>query len=124
MDQDKKIKLFNSYFCPSSTISLLYWVNHSKSLNIDVRLTYFDHTSTIQGLLNKDDSVTIHQKNIQTLATLMYKVKNSIAAVIVSELFSLSSVPYNLRSGSRFQQPCVNTVWNGLKAVSYLGLKI
>ena len=41
----------------------------------------------------------------------MYKVKNNIVSLISSDLFPLSSVPYNLRSGSRFQQRFVNTVW-------------
>ena len=48
----------------------------------------------------------------------MYKVKNNIVLVIVTELFSLSSVPYNLRGHSRCQQS-VNTVWNELETVSY-----
>ena len=107
-------------------------MNHSRSLNNKInklheralRLIYCDHTSTFEELLDKDDSVTIHQKNIQALATLMYKVRNNIAPAVVSSLFSLSNAPYNLRSGSRFQQPPVNTVWNGLETVSCLGPKI
>ena len=39
--------------------------------------------------------MTIHQKNIEALATMMYKVINNIALTIVSEFFSFSNVNYN-----------------------------
>ena len=56
----------------------------------------------LQELLQRNNSVTIHQKNIQTLALMMYKVVNKIAPTIVSELFSFSNVNYSLRIGSQF----------------------
>ena len=45
---------------------------------------YCDHSSNFQELLQRDNSVTIHQKNIQALAIMMYKVVNNIAPTIVS----------------------------------------
>ena len=53
--------------------------------------------------------MTITEKNIQALATMMYKVVNNIAPTIVSELFSFSNVNDSLRSGSQFHQPSANT---------------
>ena len=55
---------------------------------------------------------------------MMYKVVNNIAPTIVPELFSFSNINYNLSRGSQFHQPSANTVWNGQKAISYLGPKI
>ena len=54
----------------------------------------------------------------------MYKVANIIAPTIVSELFSFSNINYDLRRGSPFHQPSVNTVWNGQETISHLGPKI
>ena len=68
--------------------------------------------------------MTIHQKNIQALPILTYKVTNNIASTIVSELLSFSNINYNTRSGSQFHQPSTNTVWNGSETISYLGPKI
>ena len=85
---------------------------------------YCDHSSDFQELLQRDNSVIIHQKNIQALVIIMYKVVNNIAPTIVSELFPFSNVNYNLRSGSQFHQPSANTVWNGQETISYLGPKI
>ena len=81
-------------------------------------------SSTFQELLQRDNSVTMHQKNIQALAILMYKITNNIAPTIVSELFPFSNINYSLSSGSQFHQPSANTVWNGLETISYLGQKI
>ena len=63
----------------------------------------------------------MHQKNIQALAILMYKVVNNIVPSTVTEIFSFSNVNYNLRSGSQFHQPSANTVWNGQETISNLG---
>ena len=76
-------------------------MNHNKSINKKInklderalRLIYCDHSSNLQELLQRDNSVTIHQKNIQALAIMMYKVVNNIAPTI--ELFSFSNVNYS-----------------------------
>ena len=107
-------------------------MSHNKSINKKInnlheralRLTYCDHSSNFQELLQRNNSVTIHQKNIQALAIMMHKVVNKIAPTIVSELFSFSNVNYSLRSGSQFHQPSANTLWNGQETVSYLRSKI
>ena len=120
MDDDKRKILFNSYFLSQFNYCTLIWINHNKSINKTInnlhesalRLIYCDHSSNFQELLQRDNSVTTHQKTIQALAIMMYKVVNNIAPAIVSELFSFSNVNYSLRSDSQFHQPYANTVWN------------
>ena len=87
-------------------------------------MVYCDHSSNFQELLQRDNSVTMYQKNIQALVIMMYKVVNNIAPTIVSDLFSFSNVNYSLRSGPQFHQPSANTVWNVQETISYLGPKI
>ena len=132
MDEDKSRILFNSSFLSQCNYCPLIWMNHNKSINRKIndlheralRLICCDHSSIFQELLQRENSVTIYQKNIQVLAIMMYKIVNNIAPTIVSELFSFSNVSYSLRSGSQFHQPSANTVWNGQEAISYLGPKI
>ena len=62
-------------YCP------LIWMFHSRRLNnkinsvheITLRITYQDRISTFQELLNKDNSVSIHYRNLQALATEMFE---------------------------------------------------
>ena len=46
-----------------------------------------DYISTFENLLNQDGSVSIHNKNLQTLAIEMFKVANGMSPNIVSEIF-------------------------------------
>ena len=110
IDEDKRRILFNSYFSSQFNYCPLIRMDHNKSINKKInnlhegalRLIYCDHLSNFQELLQRDDSVTIRQKNTQALAIMKTKVVNNIAPTIVSELFSFSNVNYNLRSGCQF----------------------
>ena len=84
-------------------------MNHKKSINKKVnnlhervlRSIYCDHSSNFQEIIQRHNFVTIHQKIIQALASMMYKVVNNIVPTIISELFFFPNVNYILRSGSR-----------------------
>ena len=52
--------------------------------------------STFEKLLEKDNSVTIHVKNLRILATELYKTKENLAVPIVHEVFEQRNVQYNL----------------------------
>ena len=63
-------------YCP------LMWMFHSRHLNNHInrlherslRIVYRDRNATFQTLLEMDNSVTIHHRNLQVLATEIYKV--------------------------------------------------
>ena len=128
MNQDKRRILFDSYFLSQFNYCPLIWMNHNKSINKKInnlheralRLIYCDHSSTLQELFQRDNSLTIHQTNSEALAIMMYKVVSNITPIIVSELFSFSNINYSLGSGSQFHQPSSNTVWNGEETILYL----
>ena len=44
--------------------------------------------SSYEGLLTKDDSVSIHHRNIQALTTELYKIKNGLSPEIFPETFA------------------------------------
>ena len=56
---------------------------HEKCLHI----VYSDKTSSFEELLDKDGSVTIHTRNLQVLATEMYKVYRNLSPTIVAQIF-------------------------------------
>ena len=70
---------------------------HSRQLNNRInkiretalRLVYKDNKLTFDDLLKLDNSVTIHQRNLQILATEIFKVKNSLAPEIITEIFEI-----------------------------------
>ena len=90
-----------------------------------LRIIYCDKQSSFEELLEKDSSVSIHERNIQILATEMYKVSKGMSPPQITELFTRRDEhPYNLRHNAEFLQPLVNSVRCGTKSISYLGPKI
>ena len=120
-------------FIESQFVNLSYWIsvcdktsdnriNHLHELAL--RTVYNDNVSTFEKLLEKDNSVTIHVKNLRILATELYKTKENLAAPIMHEIFEQRNIQYNLRSQTDFQLGSVKTVNCGLRALRYLGPKI
>ena len=98
-------------------------MNHSRSLNNRIntlherglRLVYNDFTFSFTELLQKDNSVTIYQKNLQNLAIEMFKAKHKLAPEIETEIFRLKTRSFNTRDKSLFQRTNVKTATYGLK---------
>ena len=70
-------------------------------------------------LLERYSSVSIHDRNIQCLATEMYKVSNGLSPPIVSNIFKQKDCqPYNLRLDSQFSRPLVRSVFHETQSIS------
>ena len=79
---------------------------------------YLDYTSSFEELLEKDNSVTIHTRNLQCLAIEMFKVCKGIGPEIVKDLFQFD---LNKRSDRTFFRPNVKNVYTGLNTIRYFG---
>ena len=112
-------------YCP------LVWMCHSRGLNNRInkiqekalRIVYNDHISTFEELLDQDNSVTIHNRNIQLLAIEIYKVVNGISPEIMKEIFQLKE-SRNYHTRFPFKSYNVKTVSYGTETLSFLGPKI
>ena len=73
------------------SVWILVRVFHSRKINNRMnslhqralRVAYRDYITTFSKLLSKDKSVTIHQRNLQLLATEVFKIKNELIPEIV-----------------------------------------
>ena len=87
-----------------------------------LRLVYNDYNSIFKELLDKDNSVCIHHRNLQYLAIEMFKVKNNLSPQFMQELFTYIGDGHRTRAGSdRFLRPNVATVNNGEKSLRNFG---
>ena len=75
-----------------------------------LRIVYRDKTSNFTELLQKENAVTVHQRNLRVVATEVYKVKMDLTPQLIKELFPLSTHAYNLRSTYEFKLKNVKTV--------------
>ena len=86
---------------------------HKRSL----RLVYQLEDENFEDLLIKDNSWTIHESNIQTLLTEIYKSLNHISPIIMQEFFDLKVTPYSLRNNNLL----TNTLRFGTHALCFKG---
>ena len=90
-----------------------------------LRIIYNEKTSTFNELLEKDNSVSIHYRDIQALAIEMHKVATGMSPVIMNEIFQLTEEPhYNLRCVSKFVIQPIHIIYHFSEPASYLGPKI
>ena len=108
-------------YCP------LVWMFHSRSINNKrnriherpIRITYNNKSSSFQDLLDKDNSVTIHHRNIRTLA-----IETFFSPPLLNEVFVERNCNYNLRGNNFLNRRRVNSVRYGAESVSFLAPKI
>ena len=106
MDQKKRRIIISVYinsqfsYCPVIRMMHIRIMNkkisriHEKAF----RIVYQDDTSTFEELLSKDNSIKIHMRNLQILATEMFKVKSEIAPPLLEEVFQIVNPNYHLRN--------------------------
>ena len=133
MDPLKRRLLVNAFFTSHFNYCPLNWMFHSRKLNNKInrlherclRLIYSDRGSSYEELLDKDNSVPIHQKNLQKLAIEMFKTYTGMTPQIMNEVFPRNyTLNYNLRRHPEFASRAINTVHYGSESLSFLGPKI
>ena len=62
-----------------------------------VLIAYSEKTSSFEKLLEKDESITTHTTNFETLATAMFKVYKNLSPAIITDLLHGRQNNYNLR---------------------------
>ena len=93
---------------------------HQRPLSV----VYGDFITTFSKLLITDRSVTIHQRNLQLLATEFFKIKNELNPEILQEKFTFKNVDNNLRNNASLKISNLKTVYYGTKSLTNLGAKI
>ena len=133
MNVSKKRILMNAFFKSQFSYCPLIWMCHSRANNNKInrlherclRIVFSDKQSSFETLLEKDSSVSIHNRNLQILATEMYKIKNNLSPPIIADLFEQRNEQhYNLRNWAQFSPPAIRTVYHGSESITFLGPKI
>ena len=113
-------------YCP------LIWMCHNRYIHSMInniheralRIVYKDNISSFAVLLEKSGSISIHHKNLQILATEIYKALNNLSSTLMSDLFMLKETKYSLRNESALVSTNSKTTNYGINSISYLAPKI
>ena len=124
---EEKLRLIMKTFIESQfNYCPLIWMFHSRELNAKInrlheralRVVYKNDELTFQQLLDKDNSFTIHERNLQKLALEMYKVKHKLSPKPVQDLFT-----ENENNNGKWILPRTRTTDYGLETIRYRGPK-
>ena len=99
---NKRRILMNSFFRLQFNYCPLIWMCHSRTNNRKtnrlhercLRIMYNDKQSPFIKLLEKDNSVSIHERNLQILAIEMFNVNNCLSPVLMNDIFKLRGVQH------------------------------
>ena len=92
---------------------------HEKAL----RIAYKNKSSSFQDFLDRDNSVTIHHRNIRTLATGTYEVQQGLSPPSLNEVFVERDCNYNLQRNYFLNRRRVKSVRYDTETISYLASK-
>ena len=114
---------FQFNYCP------LVWMFHSRTLNNRInklheralRIVYKNPNLT---LLTLDNSFSIHHRNLQKLATQMFKIKNRLSPILMQELFPTHESNYDLRNKKHWETSNVRTTCYGIETLLFRGQNI
>ena len=104
MDIQKQRASMESFITSQFSSCPLPWMFHSRMLNNKInaiheralRIAYCDKHSKFQQLLEKDNSVSIHHRNLQALATEIFKVNMNLSPDLMNDIFLNRTNPYTL----------------------------
>ena len=133
MNITKRKILMNAFFNAQFSYCPLTWMFHSRELNNKInklherclRIVYNNSTSTYEELLEADNSVSVHFRNVQAFAIELYKVVNGFSPDIMKDVFPLNENSfYNTRNKRTFHSRHIGTVHFGSETLSHLAPKI
>ena len=130
---DKRRTLLKAFIESQFGYSPLAWMFHDRGVENKInrvheralRCVYRDDVSTFEELLKKDNSFSIHHRNIQAMAISMFKVKNNVGPSLLNRIFKLND-NFNpaLRHSSEFKRSNIRTVHYGKDSLGYFGSTI
>ena len=115
-----------------SNLNLVIWMCHSRTTHSLInniyeralRIVYKDDDSSFVTLLEQSGSVSIHHRNLQSLAIEIYKAHNNLSSDLMSDLFKLKKTTYNLQNMSALSSTNTKTTKYGINSISFLAPKI
>ena len=123
----QKVVIFNSIITSQFSYCPLMLVFCSRTSNGminklhegSLRIVLNDYSSNFNILLENNNDISNHHRNIQALLIEVFKMKNELAPPIIESILNKRFNTYNLRNFQEFATERKRTVWYGLETFSY-----
>ena len=131
LNNHKRRILMKSFIISQFNYCPIIWMYCQRKCNNSInriheralRIAYNDYVSAFKLLLEKDNSVTVHQHNIEALTLEIYKTLNNLNPTLMNEIFYLKQHSYHTRK-QNLEYPNPRTVTYGLETFGYKACQI
>ena len=131
LSKDKLKILMKAFVISQFNYCTLTWMFHNRTLNNKINklheralgLVYKDINLSFQDMLDLDNSMTIHHRNIQKLAIEMYKIKNDLSPMPMKDIFKKYVNTHDIRNNRCWEISKVITVFYGTETIRFRGPK-
>ena len=114
--------MMNAFVVSQLSNCPLVWMLHDRSVNKKIskiheralRIAYIDSYSNFEEVWMKANTVSIHHKNLQLLATEIFKAQRNLNPGFMNNIFEEKDNPYTLLSGRNNLAPKPNTTGYGI----------
>ena len=135
MNIQKKKVLIKAFFTAQFSNCPLIWMFQRRKLTNKINklhehclwIAYSDNTSSFEELLETDNSVSVHHRNIQALPTELHKIVNGLPLEIMKEEWLLSfnkNTTYHTRNKKKFHSRVIKLMTFGSETLSHLPPKL
>ena len=101
-------------FCSRQSNNLI-----NKIQEQSLRNSYKDQKTSYHNLLETNNDLTIHQRNLLVLMTEIYKIVNGVAPLTMNSLFEFRSNEYDIRNFHVLLTDFRRTVNYGIETITY-----
>ena len=131
LDENKRKMLLKSFILSQFNYCPIVWMYCQRQSNNLInriheralRLAYNDYESNFNTLLENDNAVTIHERNVETLSAEIYKTKHNLNPNMMGDIFKSKQHLHNTRDES-LSYPNPRTVTYGLETFGYKASRI
>ena len=129
LSREQAMKLCSTVIISSFNYCPLVWMFCGKEANHKInrthkralRILHNDYDSSLNTLLKKSDTVTIHIKNLQKLMLEIYKSMNHLNPSYVWHIHERKEIQYDLRTKNLCKLQSTKTIKFGMESLSFRG---
>ena len=123
---EKSKLLYNAFINNQFNYASIIWMFCSKQDYLEVQKIHYQALKIVYNsnesygeLLIRNNEVSIHQKQLRTLATEIYKSLTDVSSDFMKNYFSIKEIPYSLINGSALKIPSAHSTYYGINSVHF-----
>ena len=123
---EKSKLLYNAFINKQFNYPSIIWMFCRKQDYLEVEKIHYralkivyNSNECYEELLIRNNEVSIHQKQLRTLATEIYKSLTDVNPDFMKNYFSIKGIPYSLKNGSALKIPSVRSTYYGINSIHF-----